>query len=114
MQKRIIILGTGGNCIDILDVIDEINKHSPKYLCIGFLDDDEQSWGKVYRDISVLGPLTSASMYEDCFFVNGIGHQHDLTTGDGNIPGGVDIIFGINDVTALYNNIIGLSDYGPH
>lgn len=73
MQKKIIILGTGGNCIDILDTINDINRSMSKYRCIGFLDDNEQNWGKEYHGIKVLGPLKSAQQYDDCFFVNGIG-----------------------------------------
>jgi sugar O-acyltransferase (sialic acid O-acetyltransferase NeuD family) len=75
MQKKIIILGTGGNCIDILDTINLINKtkHRKVYECSGFLDDNEQNWGKEYYGVRVLGPLSSAQEYSDCFFVNGIG-----------------------------------------
>lgn len=75
MAKNILILGTGGNCIDILDTINEINKvtHQKVYECIGFLDDDTQKWGKEFYGVKVLGSLTSAEQYPDCFFVNGIG-----------------------------------------
>lgn len=75
MQKRIIIFGTGGTCIDILDTINDINKtmRSKKYDCIGFLDDNRQNWGNEFYGVKVLGPLDSAPKYGDCFFVNGIG-----------------------------------------
>ena len=48
IKKQIIILGTGGNCIDILDTINDINARlsSKKYECIGFLDDNEKKWGE--------------------------------------------------------------------
>ena len=46
--KNIIILGTGGNSIDILDAINEINLISKKYNCIGFLDDDENLHGNIW------------------------------------------------------------------
>jgi sugar O-acyltransferase (sialic acid O-acetyltransferase NeuD family) len=75
MTKKILIFGTGGNCIDILDTINEINysKQQQIYKCIGFLDDDPQKWHKEFYGTKVLGPLASASEYKDCFFVNGIG-----------------------------------------
>lgn len=75
MQKKIIILGTGGNCIDILDTINTINasKRIKRYECVGFLDDNEQVWGKKYYGVPVLGSLDSAPKYSDHFFVNGIG-----------------------------------------
>jgi len=74
-MKKLIILGTGGNCIDILDTINDINEINvhPIYECIGFLDDNQENLGKVHYGIEVLGPLSSASNYTDCFFVNGIG-----------------------------------------
>jgi sugar O-acyltransferase (sialic acid O-acetyltransferase NeuD family) len=75
MTKRIIILGTGGNCVDILDTINEINdfKRNNPYECVGFLDDDDRKWGEELYGVRVLGPLQAARKYEDCFFVNGIG-----------------------------------------
>jgi len=73
MEKKIVILGTGGNCIDILDTINEINRSRPKYRCMGFLDDEERTWGQRHHGIEVLGPLTSAPQYDGCWFVNGIG-----------------------------------------
>lgn len=80
MQKRIIILGTGGNCIDILDTIHAINESERRgsYECVGFLDDNEQSWGKEYHGIPVLGPLNTATEYSDHRFVNGIGSQSNF------------------------------------
>jgi sugar O-acyltransferase (sialic acid O-acetyltransferase NeuD family) len=75
MSKRIIIFGTGGNCIDILDTLNDINDARGKqvYECAGFLDDDEKKWGTKISGAHVLGPLASASKYDDCFFINGIG-----------------------------------------
>lgn len=74
-MKKLIILGTGGNCIDILDTVNDINENNGHaiYQCIGFLDDNQENWGKVHYGIEVLGPLNSASSYSECLFVNGIG-----------------------------------------
>lgn len=73
--KRIIILGTGGNCIDILEALRAINGQSgmEAYQCIGFLDDDASRWGETVAGVKVLGPLRSAPEFEGCVFVNGIG-----------------------------------------
>lgn len=80
MHKKIIILGTGGNCIDILDTLNTINasKHAGSYECVGFLDDNEQNWGKEYLGAPVLGALSSAPKYSDHFFVNGIGSHSNF------------------------------------
>ena len=74
-MKKIIIFGTGGNCIDILDTILDINNNSKRtiYEFKGFLDDNSKTWGNEYFGFKVLGPLCKAINYKDCFFVNGIG-----------------------------------------
>lgn len=71
--KKIVILGTGGNCIDIFDTLNDLNRITPTYECIGFLDDTQANWGRDLHGVKVLGPLDSASKYTDCLFVNGIG-----------------------------------------
>lgn len=75
MPKKIIILGTGGNCIDILDCLLDINDSRAEqiYECAGFLDDDQGKWGRLFHGVKVLGPLSSAGDYADCFFVFGVG-----------------------------------------
>lgn len=73
--KRIVILGTGGTCIDILDTLYDVNRAraTEVYRCVGFLDDDPAKWGTRILGVEVLGPLDSAARYEDCRFINGIG-----------------------------------------
>jgi sugar O-acyltransferase (sialic acid O-acetyltransferase NeuD family) len=79
--KEILILGTGGNCIDILDTIQEINSsRGPiRYRCIGFLDDDSDRLHRQYYGFPVLGPLSSAADYKRAVFVNGIGSPTNYT-----------------------------------
>jgi len=78
MIKKIIIFGTGGNCIDILDTINEINLIENRYKVVGFLDDDKSKWGTKLYGIEVLGGLESAIRYIDTFFVNGIGSPNNF------------------------------------
>jgi sugar O-acyltransferase (sialic acid O-acetyltransferase NeuD family) len=75
MQKEIVILGTNGNCVDMLDTIASINAYngSTVYECIGFLDDNPSLQGKNLYDLKILGPLSMAGELGGCFFVNGIG-----------------------------------------
>lgn len=75
VSRNIIILGTGGNCVDTLEMINDINSCGkvPKYKCIGFLDDDKSLWGKEIAGVKVLGPIESSVEYVDSFFINGIG-----------------------------------------
>jgi sugar O-acyltransferase (sialic acid O-acetyltransferase NeuD family) len=73
--KRIVILGTGGNCLDILEALRSLNAaaSSPRYECVGFLDDDPSRQSRSFLGVPVLGPLERASLLGDVVFVNGIG-----------------------------------------
>ena len=73
--KKVVILGTGGNSIDILDTINDINSQTLRdvYECIGFLDDNQSIWGNFIHGVKVLGPLVYAKELKNCYFVNGIG-----------------------------------------
>lgn len=74
-MKKIAILGTGGNCTDILDTILDINDQAekPTYECVGFFDDDPQKWRKSFHGVEVLGPLKATADFKDCQFIFGIG-----------------------------------------
>jgi sugar O-acyltransferase (sialic acid O-acetyltransferase NeuD family) len=74
-MKELIILGTGGNCIDILDAVLSLSEveTTPRYRVRGFLDDNKKSWGQEVEGYRVLGPLSDARKHADCLFVNGIG-----------------------------------------
>ena len=72
--QKVIILGTGGNCIDILDTLHDINETQrfPRYACIGFLDDNPTKRGQELNGIKVIGRLVEAPRFEDCLFINGL------------------------------------------
>lgn len=74
-MKKIVILGTGGNCIDILDTLLDINRARGEeiYQCCGFLDDNPAKWSQSFHGVNVLGPLQKMRELEDCSFVFGIG-----------------------------------------
>jgi sugar O-acyltransferase (sialic acid O-acetyltransferase NeuD family) len=76
--RKVIIFGTGGNCVDILDTLDEINRIRPTFECIGFLDDDTARQGTVVAGRKVLGPLANARAFPDVYFINGIGSTRNF------------------------------------
>lgn len=73
--EAILILGTGGNAVDILDTVLAINAAAlaPVWEPRGFLDDDPGLRGETIHGIPVVGPLEAAGDYPDCRLVNGIG-----------------------------------------
>ncbi len=78
----IIILGTGGNCIDILDTLLDINDAhgSVRFRPIGFLDDRRELRGHLIHGVEVLGGLERATEFDaNCRFINGIGSPANFT-----------------------------------
>jgi sugar O-acyltransferase (sialic acid O-acetyltransferase NeuD family) len=73
--KQLIILGTGGNCLDIYAAALAINQAAGHtvYECLGLLDDNRQLHGKDISGLRVLGGLADAAKYPAAVFVNGIG-----------------------------------------
>lgn len=84
MTKKIVILGTNGNCLDMLDTIDSMNAQagSTMYECVGFLDDNPTLHGTTLGGVKILGPLSAARDLNDCYFVNGIGSPSNFTRKD--------------------------------
>jgi sugar O-acyltransferase (sialic acid O-acetyltransferase NeuD family) len=74
-MKKLIILGTGGNCLDIYDAALAINQQAgqPVYECLGLLDDNRELHGREIGGLRVLGGLSNAARHPDAVFVNGIG-----------------------------------------
>ena len=75
-MKKVIILGVGGYCANLLDIMKDINTHlgRDEYQPAGFLDDDEKKIGTEYFGLPVLGTIQdAASRFPDAYFVNGIG-----------------------------------------
>lgn len=68
-MKKIVILGTGGNCIDILETLRALKG----YKCVGFLDDDTTRHKTSILGVPVLGSLDKAPSLGNVRFVNGIG-----------------------------------------
>ena len=72
MTRPLIILGTGGNAYDVLDVIDAINAVAPTWHLAGFLD-DARAPGSHHLGLRVLGRLRDAGRFLGHEFANAIG-----------------------------------------
>jgi sugar O-acyltransferase (sialic acid O-acetyltransferase NeuD family) len=91
--KRIVILGSCGTSLDILDALRDINAAAgcEKFRCIGLLDDNPSLKGSTRNGVEILGPMSLAGTL-DCLVINGIGsartfiHKQDITARTGCPP----------------------------
>ncbi len=73
MSTRLVILGTGGNAYDVLDIVEAQNRIAPTWDILGFLDDAKRA-GSDHLNFPILGALADAGeMPADCLFINAIG-----------------------------------------
>lgn len=74
-MQDLIILGTGGGSLDLLDLLEDSNRagRDAQYRCAGFLDDDPLKQGEEFLGHPVLGALPSARDHAGAMFLNGIG-----------------------------------------
>jgi len=72
MVQPLIILGTGGNAYDFLDVVEAINTRQATWKVAGFLDDAAAA-GSSFAGFPVLGRLRDAGKFADHYFINAIG-----------------------------------------
>ena len=56
-MKEIVIIGAGDFGKEVAWLIEEINKQNPKYIILGYLDDDEQKIGQELNGYKVLGNI---------------------------------------------------------
>lgn len=80
-MSQLIVLGSIGNCLDIVDAVTAINAGQPEdpFDLIGFLDDDDARQDRTVHGLPVLGPLSAAAQFPEARFVNGIGSPQSFT-----------------------------------
>ncbi len=71
--KQIVILGAGGDGLDVLDFIADINDRAPTYEVAGFLDDNLALQGRRLGGKPVLGPVERVCDFPEAFFVMRMG-----------------------------------------
>jgi sugar O-acyltransferase (sialic acid O-acetyltransferase NeuD family) len=74
MAQPLIIIGTGGNALDILDVVEAINRAGHTWDVVGFLDDSRAA-GSRYEGYEILGGVRDAGHHAGRLFVNAIGSE---------------------------------------
>jgi sugar O-acyltransferase (sialic acid O-acetyltransferase NeuD family) len=74
MTRPLIVLGTGGNAYDVLDIVEAINAVDPTWEMSGFLDDSRPS-GSDYLGFEVLGLLRDAQRFSGSSFISSIRNE---------------------------------------
>jgi sugar O-acyltransferase (sialic acid O-acetyltransferase NeuD family) len=71
-MRALVIIGTGGNALDVLDVVDAVNRGGPAWEVSGFLDDAAPAGTTVYG-LPVLGRIEDSNRCGAAEFINVIG-----------------------------------------
>jgi sugar O-acyltransferase (sialic acid O-acetyltransferase NeuD family) len=69
----VLILGAGGTAVDMLDCLQAINAISPRYTCLGLLDDNPELHGKDVHGTPILGPLAAVQEYAEALVISALG-----------------------------------------
>lgn len=77
MVTKLVIIGTGGNSVDITEMIEEISESgSEQFEILGYLDDNEQLHHTFINNYEVLGNISKAKLFsKDIKFVFTIGSE---------------------------------------
>lgn len=73
-MKNLIILGAGGEALEIVQVTKLLNKINQEWNIIGFLDDNKNLIGKEFLGIKVIGSIEDSKNYSKSYFISSIGH----------------------------------------
>jgi sugar O-acyltransferase (sialic acid O-acetyltransferase NeuD family) len=71
-MRSVIIIGTGGNALDVMDVVDALDLAGRNWEVRGFLDDARPA-GTSIHGLPVLGRVEDAARFQDACFINAIG-----------------------------------------
>lgn len=72
-MKDLIIFGASGFGREVAWLVERINKVSPTWNLIGFIDDDDTIQGSIINGYRVLGKTNDVDKYPDAFFVCAVG-----------------------------------------
>lgn len=77
--QKLILVGGGGTCSDVLSIINSINSKVLTYQCIGILDDSDELQNTLLFDLPVLGKLNCNKLcWEDARYVDCLGSPNNF------------------------------------
>lgn len=78
MVKDLMIIGASGTGIQIAETVEDVNEEKKEWNFLGYLDDDVNKQGLEINGYPVLGPISVASQYDDCYFIVAICYWKNL------------------------------------
>ncbi len=66
-MKDLIIIGAGGFGSEVAWLVERINKVSPTWNILGFVDDDEEKQGTTFNNYNVIGKVEDIKKYPDAY-----------------------------------------------
>lgn len=80
MTNKVVIIGTGGNSIDVIEILEEISAFgTQRYEIVGYLDDNSTLHNTIIHGYPVLGSLNMIdSLSDDISFVFTIGSPNSF------------------------------------
>ncbi|OGG03071.1 MAG: hypothetical protein A3F83_07125 [Candidatus Glassbacteria bacterium RIFCSPLOWO2_12_FULL_58_11] len=65
-MEKLILIGAGGMCREVISLVEDINSLTDRFEIRGILDDNPSLAGEKVAGHTVLGPITSENIPEDC------------------------------------------------
>ena len=81
MLKPLVIIGSGGNAADILDIVDALNGSNRTWDVVGLLDDNAPL-GETKYGRTIIGRLADAERFPEAWFINSIGSERSFRERD--------------------------------
>lgn len=75
-MKDLIILGAGGTAFDLVDIAHAMNKVTPTWNILGYLDDNAKIYGKAVYGYPVIGSIPDSKKYTEAYFASSIGDAY--------------------------------------
>lgn len=81
MDSGIIVYGTGGTSLDLLETLEAINLRQPTWNILGFVDDNPELTGQSVIGYPVLGTgaVLAAPPFNEAMIAIGVGNDRNLT-----------------------------------
>jgi len=78
-MRELIVCGTGVHALEVLQIVERLNKAEPTYRLVGLLAEEAAAVRRSVCDYPVLGTVAEAARFAGAFFVTGYGQRRAAT-----------------------------------